>query len=306
MLAAEPPGFVTFGAGETTATLTVATLDDAVVEDRSAVSAAVTAGEGYEVAADAAPAQVSVEDNDVASFAVSADPIRIAEGEAATVTVEVTGGVTFAEEQAIALDFAGSTAVRDADFTVSPESLTLPAGARAVAATVTALDDTELEAAEPVTVAARHGGVTVGSATVTISADASEPLRAQFLGMPARHSGSTSFRFELQFSEEVQISYRTLEGGAFQVTAGSVRTARRLDPPSNRRWEITVRPDSEAEVVLALPATADCDAADAVCTLDGRPLSHRLEATIRGPGFPEVAISPGRARSRKGRRRRSR
>ena len=230
VLAAEAPAAVTFAAGESTAALSLATVDDAVAESTSTVMAAITDSRDYTAAADAAAAQVSVEDNDAAAFAVSVNPSEITEGEAATLTVEIGNGVTFAEDQAIALDFSGSTATKDTDYTVSPESLILPAGAPTVAATVTAMDDRDPEGAETVTVAALHGGATVSTATLTIAAS-DAPLTARFLEMPARHDGSTWFSFELRFSEEFRISYRTLEDEAFQMTAGSVRGARRLAPP---------------------------------------------------------------------------
>ena len=35
---------------------------------------------------------------------------------------------------------------------------------------------------------------------------------------------------------------------------------------------------------MVLPATADCDATGAICTEDGRALTSRLEATVKGPG----------------------
>ena len=61
---------------------------------------------------------------------------------------------------------------------------------------------------------------------------------------------------------------------AFTVTGGSVTYVRRLDRPGNIRWEITVTPDSSADVTIALNATTDCSAQGAICTEDGRPLSN--------------------------------
>ena len=71
-----------------------------------------------------------------------------------------------------------------------------------------------------------------------------------------------SFTFELRFSEEPEpdFSYKTLRDSAFAVTGGSVENARRLNKPSNIRWEITVRPDGNGEVAIILPATTDCEA----------------------------------------------
>ena len=110
------------------------------------------------------------------------------------------------------------------------------------------------------------------------------PLTAEFLGAPASHDGQTAFTFELRFSEEFSISYKTLRDHAFTVTGGSVTKARRLEPPGNVRWEITVTPDSDAPVTVELPPTTDCDNQGAVCTEDGRRLSNSLELIVSGPG----------------------
>ena len=71
---------------------------------------------------------------------------------------------------------------------------------------------------------------------------------------------------------------------AFTVTGGSVTYVRRLEPGKNVRWEITVTPGSSADVAIALNATTDCEADDAICTEDGRKLSNQLEVTVSGPG----------------------
>ena len=108
-------------------------------------------------------------------------------------------------------------------------------------------------------------------------------LTADFRGAPASHDGQTAFTFELRFSEEFPISYTTLRDHAFTVTGGSVNGARRLEPPGNVRWEITVTPDSGADVAVTLPVTEDCEADGAICTEDDRMLSTRLELTVSGP-----------------------
>ena len=73
------------------------------------------------------------------------------------------------------------------------------------------------------------------------------------------------------------------------VTNGRVASARRLDNPHhdadgvqpNRRWEITVEPDTGAgDVAISLPAAADCEAPGAVCTADGRALAGAVSATV--------------------------
>ena len=90
----------------------------------------------------------------------------------------------------------------------------------------------------------------------------------------------------MRFGEEPELdfSYKTLRDHAFAVNGGSVVNARRLNKPSNIRWEITVRPDGNGEVSISLPVTTDCAAQGAICTGDGRMLFNRIELTVAGPG----------------------
>ena len=112
------------------------------------------------------------------------------------------------------------------------------------------------------------------------------PLIADLRDIPPGHDGQGTFTFELRFSEEPEpdFSYKTLRDSAFTVTSGKVENARRLNKPSNIRWEITVRPDGNGEVTIILPATTDCEAEGAICAGDGRMLFNRIELTVAGPG----------------------
>ena len=169
MTAAAVPAQARFAAGSRTAVLSVGTTDDAVAEASSVVTAALAPGTGYAVAPDAGTAEVVVEDDDGATWAVAAAPVWLAEGGAATVTVSVTNGWTFAADQTLTLTTSG-TASAD-DYTLSPASLTLAAGEASVSATLTAIDDAASEGYETVTLSAVRGGATVGTATVTITAN---------------------------------------------------------------------------------------------------------------------------------------
>ena len=90
-------------------------------------------------------------------------------------------------------------------------------------------------------------------------------------------------KFHIRFSEDIPLSYKTLKFHAFTVTGGSILKAQRMDKPSNIKWRIMVRPDSNEDVTIVLPATTDCDADGAVCTGDGRKLSNSLVFTVSGP-----------------------
>ena len=118
-------------------------------------------------------------------------------------------------------------------------------------------------------------------------------LTASVIAKPESHDGETAFTFELQLSEEPEadFSYVTMRDHAFTVTGGTVNGARRLEPGSNIRWEISVTPDSNGGVTIVLPVTEDCDTDGAVCTGDGRMLSSRLEFTVSGPGVSTTALT---------------
>ena len=119
------------------------------------------------------------------------------------------------------------------------------------------------------------------SAATAAVAAAPTPLTAEFLDTPGSHDGQTAFTFELRFSEHFGLGYKTLRDHAFTVNGGEVTNVRRLEKGSNVRWEITVRPDGDAGVTVALPETTDCNAQGAICT---RRLSNRTELTVSGPG----------------------
>ena len=162
--------------------------------------------------------------------------------------------------------------------TVEPDS------SRDVVVTLPATTDCEAAGA----VCLGDGRMLSASASATVPGPA-PALTASLVDLPERHDGATAFSFELRFSENVPVlSYKTLRDAAFTVTGGEVTGVRRLAPQAadrNRRWEITVEPDSFRDVAVTLPATTDCEAAGAVCHEDGRMLSGAASATVPGPAL---------------------
>ena len=110
-------------------------------------------------------------------------------------------------------------------------------------------------------------------------------VTATFHDGPSSHDGSAAFTFELRFSKAPvdSFSYTTVRDHAFTVTDGSVSNVLRLEPGKNVRWKITVEPDSNADVTIALNATTNCSAEGAICTSDGGMLSGGLELVVPGP-----------------------
>ena len=85
------------------------------------------------------------------------------------------------------------------------------------------------------------------------------------------------------------MGFRTLRDEAFEVDGGAVRQARRRQSGSNVSWTITIQPSSHQDVSVRLPGTGNCSASGAICTDDGRPLSHSLSASVRGPAAMSVS-----------------
>ena len=144
-----------------------------------------------------------------------------------------------------------------------------------------------------------HGlTITDPMATGTINNTAPQrlaaPLTAVLEGVPSAHDGAGAFTFELRFSEEVGLSYVTVRDALFAVTGGRVTGARRLARPSNRHWEVTVAPDSGAEVGISLAPGRACGEPGAVCTADGRALSNGVATVVRGPAALAVADAQAR------------
>ena len=119
------------------------------------------------------------------------------------------------------------------------------------------------------------------------------PLTASFASLPASHQGSGTIELRVEFNRPLRTDAADTLEQAFQVTNGEVRGVSRA-AGLTEQWEIEIEPLSDADVVVVLPASADCAAPEAVCTAGNQPLSTRLEATIpfsAQPPLPVVSIA---------------
>ena len=129
----------------------------------------------------------------------------------------------------------------------------------------------------------RNNSESLTSAATKAVAAKPVPLTATFSNVPASHSGSGKFTFDLAFSENFPLSYRTLRDHAFiEDDNGPVTKARRKVQGSNQTWTITVESRDNGAITITLPATTDCNATGAICTDDGRKLSHSTTVTVSG------------------------
>ena len=195
VLAEAAPVAVAFAAGESRATVTLGTVDDAVIEGDGAVTVTLVAGDGY-VLGEETSASVTVEEDDEAVFAVSAAAEELDEGGATTLTVAIANGKTFAADQSIALAVSGSASA--SDYRLAPATLALAVGETSAAATLTAVRDVVAEPAETVTVTATHDGSALGSATVTIAANEAVVSTATVSALSSPVTEGTAAEFEVR------------------------------------------------------------------------------------------------------------
>ena len=157
-------GTLTIVAGDTSgeAMITLTPFDDNLVEGAETV---LVGGAAADLTVTGA--SVTVTDDDVPVWAVSVDPSSIGEAVGSAALTVSTGGVAYEDNQAIGLAYSG-TATPTSDYT-APGSLTLMAEDLSVEGTVAAVADTVADTDETVIVAASHGGVDIGTVTVTIT-----------------------------------------------------------------------------------------------------------------------------------------
>ncbi len=171
---------VTFAAGETSKVLLVEALDDDLVEGAENVTLEFGTLPHGITAGSTASASVTVTDPDQAQFSSHLDQLQVAEGGEVAFTYTITNGVTFEDDQTVALSLSGNATPGD-DFTLEDENgqtltdpyeVTFPSGESSVSVTIRAVDDSDIEeAAETVTVSAilaSTGGPVGAAQTLTI------------------------------------------------------------------------------------------------------------------------------------------
>ena len=180
------------------------------------------------------------------------------------------------------------------DYTGASGTLTFKPGDGEKTIEVQVTDDELVEDAETMMLALSEpqgASIDDAEATGTIAASTgTTPFTASFVNVPPEHDGTSAFTVELKFSEEPgPLSYRTVRDSMFTVSGGSLTTAQRLEPPANRRYELTLTPSGNDTVNIAKDDLPECGAGGAVCTGDGRALTGTLSFDVPGPVGISVA-----------------
>ena len=270
-LMGSPPSQVPFGVRQENVILNIPTEDDDIVEgetETSVVTAEVlsdtTNAPPLYLVGSPATAEVTVEDDDEAKFAVSVSPTTVTEGSTAQVTVTTMDGVTFASDQPLRLVFSGN-AEQGTDYnTVESDTLTLAVGESAVTTALDITNDGAKEPAETVRIAVQHDGKLFGSATLTIE-PAKTPSRRPSRRPKCRATGAVSC---LTFSEPLDEAARPA-ATAFTVTVADEPRA------------VTTVTVSGAQVVLEL--TSPVRPGQAVTVRYTMPAGHPAPPVLQDP-----------------------
>ena len=124
------------------------------------------------------------------------------------------------------------------------------------------------------------------AATATVEGP---PFTASFDGAPSEHDGS-AFTVYFRISvEPEELSYVTVRDSLFTVAGGRISQARRLVRGKDKDWALTVAPDGDGAVTLALIPTTDCAGTPSLCDAGGRKLAGPLALTVEGPPTLSVA-----------------
>ena len=131
-----------------------------------------------------------------------------------------------------------------------------------------------------------------GNSSQEPRSDEPEALTASFSAVPEAHDGRNEFSLRIAFSEDVRSAPAGLLDGSLdelQVFGATLLEAVRAEGRQDL-WELTLVPDGRGPVSLLLSPGEGCKGADALCTVDGRPLSGFRALQIPGPQGKSVEL----------------
>ena len=257
------------------------------------------------------PVQVTVTDDDDApsGIALAVEPSTVKENAGATVvtvTATVNGETRYGVSRSVTVAVGASddSATKGTDYqTVTNFQVTVPAGAASgrTTFTLTPVDDTEFERTETITVAGTLSGVTVTSASITLTDDDTPPTLS--IDSPAVQEGAADTTTPLRFTvtlnkataQVVTVKYAGSAGGTAEagadyeaLTAGTLTFA---EGDTKKTITVTVKGDDMDEddetlkVMLSSPTIATIDVGTGTGTI--RDDDEPPELSIKGATVAE-------------------
>ena len=237
--------------------------------------------------------------------AISVSDATVQEAEGAVLEFSVT--LSHASSRTVTVDYATSdgSAQAGSDYTATSGALTFNAGDTSQTVEVSVLTDSDEEGEETLIVTLSNASqATLGDGTGTgtiengdpssdTQNDPSEddpPADAPVATLTAAFNATYQPPTTAACSPSSWTSARTSRPATpASGTTPSPSTAEKINKRRARSRAATKAgpspccPTSNGTVSITLPETTDCDAAGAICTYDGRKLSHSTPASIAGP-----------------------
>ncbi|OJW61547.1 MAG: hypothetical protein BGO57_12650 [Sphingomonadales bacterium 63-6] len=217
-------GTVSFASGETTKTITVGTLDDALSEASETFTVVLSAPSSGTTIADGT-ATGTIDDNDAAPAEISIGNAAVTEGGSLSFTVTRSGTMTTAVS--VSYTTADGTATAGSDYTAASGTLSFAANEATKTITVATADDNYVESAETlsVTLSAPVGATLVAATgTGTINDNDSASVTFAISDASVTEGGNLTFTVtKTGFTlSTINVNYTTADGTAL---AGSDYTA---------------------------------------------------------------------------------
>ncbi|GJE61004.1 hypothetical protein MPOCJGCO_3123 [Methylobacterium trifolii] len=230
---------LSFAPGQTTATFTVATIDDGFYEGATPETVTATlsaATDGATISTTAGSATGTIADNEAApTYALSGGTAT--EGQGLVFTITRSGPASQASES-VSFSTSDGTATAGSDYTaITGQSVTFAAGQTRAFVTVATIDDALFEGAPPETVIGTISGPsagTIGTATATGTISDNDPapsfaISPATLAQAEGNTGTTSFVYTVTRTGDAHAS----ETVAYAVTGSGTNPASTSDFAGN-------------------------------------------------------------------------
>jgi hypothetical protein len=263
---------LTFTAGQTSKTITIATIDDSTVESSEAMSVTLSGATGG-AAIGTATGTGTIDDNDTVSPAnLAIGSASVTEGGTLSFTVTRSGNTGIAASASYAT--SSGTATSGSDFTAATGTVSFAASETTKTITVATTDDSTVESAETMTVTLSSPGsnttITTATSTGTINDNDVTPATLAIGNASVLEGGTLSFTVTRSGNTAIaaSASYATSSGTAtsgsdFTAASGTVSFAA---SETTKTISVATTDDSTAESAETMTVTLSSPSSNTTIT----------------------------------------